>query len=340
MKKIFNALLMVICWGCAHNSKTEVYQNIRANILDVQDKVKEIVINDVFIGPISPLCIVGDYLIIGDVKSQDNLIHIFDKNDFSYMTSELRRGEGPDEITNMGYIGTNEISHIFCISDHGKQKIFAYNIDSILSDSLYKPTVKARMAERLFPNKYKYINDSICLALIIKPTGNSGYNENITKWNMKTGEMNNMPYEHPDIRKKRVDFDLSIKNGCYVECYSYHDLMTICDLNGNLRCNIYGPEWDAKSTNRVSFYGGVVCCKDKIVALYSGKETFYNSGSGRIKVEYPTKFLVFDMNGNYIQTMETKYPILNFCYDEKNNRIIMSLDDDMQFAYLDLDSVI
>lgn len=339
MREILYILLLTVCWSCAQNSKTEVYQNKRANILDVQDRVKEIAINDVLIGPISPLCIVGEYLIIGDVKSQDNLIHIFNKNDFSYLTSVLSRGEGPDEITNMGYIGTDGMSHIFCISDHGKQKIFAYDIDCILSDSLYKPTVKAKMAERSFPNKYKSINDSLYLALIIKPTGNLGYNENITKWNMKTGEMDNMLYEHPDIKKKRVDFDLSIKGGCYVECYLYHDLMTICDLNGNLRYNIYGPEWD-KSTNRVSFYGGVAYCKDKIVALYSGKETFYNSGSGGMKVDRPTKFLVFDMNGNYIQTIETKCQILNFCYDEKNNRIIMSLDDDMQFAYLDLSGLI
>ncbi len=59
-----------------------------------------------------------------------------------------------------------------------------------------------------------------------------------------------------------------------------------------------------------------------------------------MKVDRPTKFLVFDMNGNYIQTIETKCQILNFCYDEKNNRIIMSLDDDMQFAYLDLSGLI
>ena len=82
MREILYILLLTVCWSCAQNSKTEVYQNKRANILDVQDRVKEIAINDVLIGPISPLCIVGEYLIIGDVKSQDNLIHIFNKNDF------------------------------------------------------------------------------------------------------------------------------------------------------------------------------------------------------------------------------------------------------------------
>ncbi|WP_288361126.1 BF3164 family lipoprotein [uncultured Bacteroides sp.] len=340
MRKILYFLLFIICWGCTQNSKNEIHQDKRANILDVRDKVKEIVIEDVLIGQISPLCIVGDYLIIGDVKSQDDLVHIFNKNDFSYLTSAIRRGEGPNDITNMGYIGTDEKNHKFYISDHGKQKVFSYDMDSILYDSLYKPTVKANINKSLFPNKYKYVNDSIYLALIIEPTGNSGYEETLTTWNIITGKINNMPYEHPDIKKKRVDFDLSVENGNYVECYLYHDLMTIYDLNGNLKCNVYGPEWDTKSTNRVSFYSGVAYCKDKIVALYSGKETFYNSDSSGMKINRPTKFLIFEIDGTYIKTIETKYQITNFCYDEENNRIIMSLDDDIQFACLDLNGLL
>lgn len=48
---------------------------------------------------------------------------------------------------------------------------------------------------------------------------------------------------------------------------------------------------------------------------------------------------MFNLNGSYIQTLE--YGISDYCYDEKNNRIIMSLDDEnLQFAYLSLDGLI
>lgn len=48
---------------------------------------------------------------------------------------------------------------------------------------------------------------------------------------------------------------------------------------------------------------------------------------------------MFNLNGSYIQTLE--YGISDYCYDEKNNRIIMSLEDeDLQFAYLNLDGLI
>lgn len=57
----------------------------------------------------------------------------------------------------------------------------------------------------------------------------------LAKWNMATGEIVLMKYEHPDIKKKRMSFAISVEHGLYVECYSYHDLMSICTLDGELK---------------------------------------------------------------------------------------------------------
>jgi len=52
----------------------------------------------------------------------------------------------------------------------------------------------------------------------------------------------------------------------------------------------------------------------------------------------PTKFFIFDTDGNYVQTIETGYWITDYCYDEIENRIIMCLNDkNIRFAYLDLE---
>ena len=99
----------------------------------------------------------GDYLIIGDYKSSDKLIHIFDKNDFSYLASTAYVGQGPNEITVMGHIGIDEERHCFYVSDHGKQKIYSYDIDSVFANSDYVPTVKTEMNMTRFPDKYQYI---------------------------------------------------------------------------------------------------------------------------------------------------------------------------------------
>ena len=75
----------------------------------------------------------------------------------------------------------------------------------------------------------------------------------------------------------------------------------------------------------------MVFCNNRIVALYSGNKSFTNG-----KTNYPTKFVVFDLDGNYLKTLETGYPIISFCYDKDNHRILMSMNADIQFAYLDL----
>jgi hypothetical protein len=145
-----------------------------------------------------------------------------------------------------------------------------------------------------------------------------------------------MKYKHPDIKKRRITFAVSVEHGIYVEGYSYHDLMSICSLEGELIYNIYGRNWDGQTSNRMSYYKKIAFCGDKILALYSGKETFSENRSD----ELPSKFLLFDTQGNYLQTIETGYPIIDFCYDKENNRILMSMNDEIQFAYLDMDGLL
>jgi hypothetical protein len=148
-----------------------------------------------------------------------------------------------------------------------------------------------------------------------------------------------MKYEHPAIEKKRTFFAASPELGIYVECYFHHDLMTICSLNGELKYNIYGPNWDSRKSNKISYYTKAVFCRNKLFMLYTGGEWLVDRGKGMETIR-STKFLVFDMNGDYIRTLETGYQIVDFCYDSENNRILMSMNDEIQFAYLELDGLI
>lgn len=334
MNKLLFLLLIIIGWSCTHGSKTEKYQNKRENIVQVRNRIKEIEMEDVLINRNAQLYSIREYLIICDYKSYDKQILLFDKKSFRYIAGTAYKGEGPDEVTNIGYVGIDEANRKFYVTDHGRHKIFGYNVDSVVANPLYKREVKMNMKERRFPHKYQYVSDTLCMGIIIEPTGNYGFNQSVSAWNMLTGEIKPMSYVHPEIEKKRVSFAVSLEKGIYVECYNHHDLMTICGLDGNLKCNIYGSKWNSRKTNSVCYYGDVVFCDDRIVVSNSaGKDNF-------AKVElYPTEFLVFDTNGDYLQTLETGYNISNFCYDKDNNRIIMSLDDEIQFAYLDLDGL-
>lgn len=324
--------IIVFCLGCSSNSTIEKHQGKRNNITNVRDQIKEIVIEDLFIGNYSWPMIIDNYIFIIDYKTANEYIHIFDKNNFKYMTSTGLKGQGPGEITLIGDIAEDKVNRKFYVSDHGKNKIFSYDLDSAIIDPAYSPTEKMKMSEQVFPDKYEYVNDTLSIGVTIQRLGNGDFNPVVAKFNMETGEISPMGYTiHPDVKKKRICFAISMVHGIYVETYIPHDLMSICSLDGELKYNIYGPKWDAQ-THGIDHYKGVAFCNDRIVALYSGEDFVTTAG----KPIYATKFLVFDLEGNYLKTLETGYPIINYCYDNDNHRLIMSLNDKMQFAYLDL----
>lgn len=324
-------LLMVFQWSC-HAPITEKHQHSRDNILKVHDKVKEINTGDLLLNNYCLVYIIDQYLLISDHKTPLNQLHIFDKNNFNHITGTAPVGQGPGEITVIGHIVENSLHHCFYVSDFGKQRIFSYDLDSVLTDSLYLPQVKTILNQNEFPNTYTYINDTLSLGVIIKPTGTYGFNQTTARWNMQTGEIYPMKTLHPELEKQRFTMTASLPHNRYVECHLYHDLMSICDLNGNLLTNIYGPDWDPSSA-KFHYYNEAVFCNDKIVALYSNK-------AGRASQQKATQFLVFNLNGDYLQTLETGYNINHFCYDKDNHRIILSMDDEIQFGYLDLKGLV
>ena len=336
-KDIFSgiaACIVVAALSCTQNGGTEKHQGSRNNIVNVREKIKEIQMGDVLVSSSNSLYLICDYLIIQDSKSPDKILHLFDKNQFDHVVSTGIKGEGPGEITIIGHIGIDELNRRFYLTDFGKYKIFSYDLDSVLVNPSYMPTVKMTLNEKKFPAKYHYINDTLSMGVMIEPVGNSSFNQSVARWNMQTGEIVPMKYEHPEIEKKRIALAVSMENGIYVECYHHHDLMTICSLDGELKYNIYGAKWDNRKTNRFKYYGDVTWCNNRILVSFSdGKDNFSDEW-------WPTKFLVFDMNGDYLRTLETGYRLSDFCYDKENNRIIMSMDDEIQFAYLELDGLL
>ncbi|MDR2968262.1 MAG: 6-bladed beta-propeller [Tannerellaceae bacterium] len=341
MNKATILILAALCWSCANNSPTEKHQRERDNIINVKDQIREIITEPVLIGRSNSCAIVDSFIIITDFRSPDMLIHLFSKNTFRHITSAIPMGQGPGEIANIGHLEGIDSLRRFYVNDHGRQRILSYDLDSILANPCYIPEVKMIMNNTIFPSIYKYINDTLSIGQIIEPIGNSDFSQSIGRWNMTTGTVTKMNYTHPDIKKKRVAFAASKEHGIYVESYRGYDLISICDLDGNLKYNIYGRHWNKNPTGRkIDYFDSIIFCKDRIVTRYCGGEAFIRSENGEIKANWPTKIMIFDISGDYIQTLETGYNISRFCYDEENNRLILSFDDEIQFGYLNLDGLI
>lgn len=332
--------LILLFFSCSHNSEPIKKYDSQKNIVNVKKNIREIEIKEKEISIFGTPYILNEYLIISDYKSPDKLIHLFNKNTFSYTTSVGNRGEGPNEIANMGKIIVNEEKQEFYVVDHGRQKILSYLIDSILVDSFYIPQEKATINNSEFPSDFQYVNDTVSFALFIKRLENGDYNPVVSKWNMQTGKTVFMNYTgHPEIKRKRVSFTSSVEHNLYVEAYWYNDLISLCSLDGNLKYNLYGDSWTNENSNKNRYFRDIAFCGNKIIASYLGGDRL-SQQEKQIKVNYPTKLILFDLDGNYLVTLETGYPIITFCYDKDNNRIILSLNDELQFGYLDLDNII
>jgi hypothetical protein len=198
------------------------------------------------------------------------------------------------------------------------------------------PKVKVAMKDDKFLNRYQYMNDTLCIGVGIELIGGAEFTHTAVKWNMKTGEIVPMHYENPQIEKRRIGVAASADHGIYVEVYHHHDLITICSLDGDLKYNIYGPKWDNLKSNKVLYFSKAVFVNDKIIISYCGESNLIDSENG-LRGNLPTKLMIFDIKGHYLRTLETGYPICDFCYDKENHRIILSMDADIQFGYLDME---
>ena len=333
MKQLITLLLLFIFFGCSRNTETESYQDRRDNITDVKDQIKEVDVGDLLLSEhISPT-ILGNYLAIIDPHSYDNMIYIFDSKTFKYLGSTCRHGQGPGEVVSIGDIMWNEDKKEFYLPDYGSYKIYGFDLNQALADSLYLPSVKGNMNNKSFPGTIMYVNDTLSYVKVINPTSHSSFEEEVGRWNLQTGEIQTFPYKHPGLKVYRFNFTASVDDGVIVEANSRYDLVTILDLEGNLKCNIHGPNWDSDG-DRKQHFGRVFVYKNYIISCYDGSMW---SDAAKFK-----KCHVFDLDGNYIKTLNIGFGFNYFTLDKINHRLIFCFDDiDIdQIGYLDLDGII
>ncbi len=341
LKILVAIYISMLTISCSQDSSTQKWQMERSNIEDVRDRIVPIHIDEVYFGQMVAPFIIDNYLIITDYNSVDNLIHIFDKTSYKYITSRVRKGRGPGEIIGIGNITSSVAKREVYISDNGKQTIYTYPIDSLINATQYIPHVKMKHDKGHAVVDYEYINDTLSIGLAMVGLGNNDFKAAVAKINFQRGETNFMKYEHPEIKKPRFEYAASLEHNIYVTCYAHHNLMTLCDLNGNLKCNIYGEGWSNKVSNENRHFGKTIICKSKILALYAGKSRLFKKENSAMGANYPDKILVFDTDGNYEKTIELGCQVHRLCYDSDNNRLVFSVQNSViQFAYLNLTGIL
>lgn len=314
----------MISFGCHSNVDCEKYQKKRNNCINISDRIIDIK-TDVLFGN-SFLDIFEDILIVTEVMPRgDKGIHLFNKNTFKYITSTAIIGKGPGEVTQQGRIGVDLKNRALWVSDHGKRVLWYFPLDSILINPQFKPSIKKDLYNELFMVRFSFLNDSLALGKAVHVINHHSFDMAMAKLNIITNKTEKYGYEHPEAVGDNSNsfFKLSVNNNIYVNCYINCDLLTICDLKGNLKYNVYGPGWGKKNKRRHDYFCGVDVIKNLIVTGFIDDVSFILDVNKRLQGNSPSKFLIFDIQGNYLKTLETKSNFSYFCVDEENSRVIV-----------------
>ncbi len=332
-------ILLII--GCKTNKdeKIEKIQKHRNKIINVKDKIVDIKPSILFGN--SVLYILDDILIVNEISPKGKKgIHLINKDTFKYITSTGITGRGPGEIAGAGGIGIDRKNRILWVQDHGNKVMWKFPLDSILNNENYKPSIKLDLNYDLFIETFDFLNDSIVVGVAVQILPDYSFVKSMSKLNLNSNVIEKYGYVHPKAVGKNSSsvFALSIENNFYVNCYYYNDLMTICDLNGNLKYNVYGPERLNNKDNIKSYFFGVDLIGNDIIASYIGDAGLISDQNGPTG-NIPSKLIVFDIKGNYKKTIETGDKFTYFCVDEENRRIIAYFNTrDEALGYFNIDS--
>lgn len=324
---LISSLLLV---GCHISTDKEVYQSSRDNILNVKNLIKEIDLGDIYLNVWARTVSTDSFLIIGDRESLEHPINIFDKKTFKHIASFGAVGQGPNEITEMSDINFDAKSRNLYVNDLGKRCVLSFQIDSVIKDANYAPIEKYKLSSEHLPFDNHFLNDSLSYSVFMLPDEKDGYNYNDMTGiiNYSSGETNIKYYNREEFHRKQYFLAVSFTDSLYAECNSLFDIISIFDLNGNLLRTIYGPQW---GTDYLACFNRSIYTKDYLFCHYDGNlyEEFVKS----------SKCMIFTKMGDYIATLETGYRITCISYDSAADRIVFTFDDEIQFGYLDLESI-
>lgn len=329
-----------ISWGCGGHSEGERRYAAFGEVLDVRDSVRAVSLVGPPLGCYFAPYVMGRYLIIADGRTYGKMVHLYDKESFEYICSTAEKGRGPGEITLLGPIAVDTANKRFYVSDHAKLQVFGFDVDSVESNPLYQPVVKVTMSPLEIPVDYVYVSDTECWSRIFIPIGTNDFKPVVGVWNMQTNKIRTMEYEHPGIKKKRVVTAFSVPNGVYAEAYVHYDLITVCSMNGDLKYNIYGPEWNSKN-HKKEYYQSILFCKGNIVASYLDDVGYKKGKNGSVRSAFASKLVVFDLDGRYKKTLDVGCEVGHIAYDSGRNRLFFDVESEaFQFAYLDLEGLL
>lgn len=239
-------------------------------------------------------------------------------------------GAGPGEISNVGCRMIDAKNRILYCRNSSQWNYVGFELDKAIGDPYYKAFVKLRHTKtddkRIPSVSATYINDSTVINASRVPNNDwSAFDMRIGKLDLRSGEstyLNQTPLETGSIYHVAASEaqNLIVASGQNV------DHINIYDLEGNLKRSIYGPNYQEK-LKKVYYNSSPVITDERIYVIYR------KPGS---RHDYGNEIVEFDLDGNYIRTLDTGIPVIRIVYHTKTNRLYFGSTAEPQFGYIQL----
>lgn len=327
MKKIIGLLLIVLFFYSCKDESLRRFKLGDGELVDVSTEIIDLEMEQIVAMP--DLVILGDYLIISDVRAIDKGIHIFDKHKLEFLGSTGVLGEGPGQITRYGEIAVTPNGREFWMPDFAKLKIFKFDIDSVLMDDSYLPSISKPFEMEFFLTRIKLVDENLALGTGLQPLSINTFRVSLGRWDLNSGKIEKFGEEHSKLIGERTNafFDYSYGQKIMALAHINHDILTVYDSTGTIKYHILGEKEFDNHKRRYNFFGQVRIGSKFIFSSYLGSEGFRMDENQRPKSVPKSKILAFDLEGNLSKIFETGHELGFFVVDDHNKRVICYFAD-------------
>lgn len=276
----------------------------------------------------SYIYLLKDYILVFDLYSNTEGIHILDRQTLKYIDVTGKIGNGPNEIGRYGNISIIPNSNKFHIADFGKFITWKFDIDKMLNSKDYAPEKGVEwsyVGEKMDAFQF-FIKDDTLYYMALKDhfftkfiTRDSVKYIGTEKKNLYNSSDNQMAYKtfstmHPNLEWYAVGF-------------KFCDKLAILDSNFNIKNAYQGNKQKAFTGNQFKdfvYYSVLKSDSSNIYAAFVNDITLQEDKEfGNHQFSFPKIIRVFSWNGEPDLEIYLNGPISSFVYDKLYNRLIL-----------------
>lgn len=221
-------MITLLLYGCKSNTVI-VYE-----MPDFKEtfELKAEVINDSYLFQYAQNALIYDSLLFFTDKSQENTVHIFNRNTGDFIKSFAAKGKGPGEIITLSSISIDKNSESIKVNDQVSKTIMSYDIKELINNQEIYCHSFSISDEAVNGNFLRFIKDSLYLT--------TGFFDHILLTNgRKTITIYNNPVIDNTIFKDGKEWSKFMQNAVgrasldgyrYVEGSLYGGIMNIYDI--------------------------------------------------------------------------------------------------------------